>query len=114
MGALPPVEDRQRVLECGGRFGFFKGSIMAFLALDSLVMPFSWFLIVGAGILFVLFLIALGGIIWLVVSNSSKSDGPKDAPHLPPCPMCGASVSPNAVSCPHCGEPLGTGGDDAA
>ena len=54
---------------------------MAFLAQDTMVAPWTnWFcVLVGAGILFVLFAIALGGIIWLIVS---KSCGPKDAPHL--------------------------------
>ena len=86
-------------------------TIMSILALDTMVVD-SWFcVLIGAGILFVLFLTALGGIIWLIVSKSSKSDGPKDAPNLAACPMCGAGVSPNAVSCPHCGEPLTTNGD---
>ena len=58
--------------------------------------------------------VVIGGIIWLIVSKSSKSNAPKDASNLPPCPTCGAGVSPNAVSCPRCGEPLGTGGDEGA
>ena len=87
-------------------------TIMWILAQDAV--DTSWFcVLIGAGILFVLFLIALGGIIWLIVSKSSKSDGPKDASHLPPCPMCGVGVSPNAAACPHCGEPLKTDGDGA-
>ena len=53
----------------------------------------------------------IGVIVWLTLQASKR---PRDAPHLPPCPMCGAGVSPNATSCPHCGEPLGTGGDEGA
>jgi hypothetical protein len=69
----------------------------------------SWLcVLVGAGILFMLFALAIGGIIWLIMSKSSKSDGPLDVSNLTPCPMCFHRVSPNAVSCPHCGEPLGT------
>lgn len=28
------------------------------------------------------------------------------------CPMCSNDVSPNAISCPHCGEPLGRQNDN--